>query len=171
MPRPPKPFLAVGDEFLCTGPAIPPNEILERLAVDRRESFSYWLFFRKDSRRAGDALIEELRRRKKLTEPEMSQFAHRLDRGELGFRFSRTNFYRKVLRTFVDLGFIGKSLVPGENNKNIRVYKAIRQPITSHKPTPSFWSVAYDTCKWWNEMMFSEDKTEQDAGDGDEGSG
>ena len=129
----------------------------ERPSVDDKEPFTAWLFFRKDSQRAADALLNELRAKGRLTEKEMSQFVRKLELGDLGFRFSKNNFYRKVLRTFLNLGFVKKDIIyGGEGGKTREAYLPVLQLIPTHAPSsPSFWSVAYDICQWWNDIMFS----------------
>ena len=129
---------------------------MERLVVDREEPFTAWLFFRKDSQRAADALLDELRAKGRLTKKEVSRFVKKLESGDLGFRFSKTNFYKKVLGTFFDFGFVKKEAVyGGEGGKTVEAYLPVRQPIPTHPPSnPSFWSVAYDVCLWWNDIMF-----------------
>ncbi len=134
----------------------------ERLVVDGEEPFTAWLFFRKDSQMAADALLDELRAKGRLTEKEMSGFVRKLEAGDLGFRFSKDNFYKKVLRTFLSLGFVKKDAVyGGEGGRTLEAYLPVLQPIPTHAPSnPSFWSVAYDVCRWWNDMMFPQDKPE-----------
>ena len=130
---------------------------LSRLEIDRSEPFTTFLFFREDSKRAGEAMIRELKAKGKLTKKEMSEFASKLESGVFGFRFSRHNFYARVLKTFMDLGFVG--LFPSYEHtkgRTIMAYRAIAQPIPSRRPdNPSFWSVTYQVCKWWNDLMFS----------------
>lgn len=132
----------------------------ERIVVDAEEPFTAWLFFRKDSQRAAGALLDELRAKGRLAEKEMSLFVRKLEAGDLGFRFSKNNFYKKVLKTFLNLGFVKKDIVyGGEGGKTLEVYLPIRQPIPTRAPSnPSFWSVTYDVCRWWNRTMFQEDK-------------
>ena len=131
----------------------------KNLAVDREEPFTAWLFFRKDSQRAADALLGELRAKGRLTEKEMSQFVRKLESGDMGFRFSKNNFYRKVLRTFLNLEFVKKDTVyAGERRKTLEAYLPVLQPIPTRAPSsPSFWAVAYEICLWWNDIMFPQD--------------
>ena len=125
----------------------PPNE---------GKPFSYWFFFREDSRKAADALIDQLRTKGRISEREMSRFASTLETGKLGLRFSKQNFYRGVLSTFVRFGFIAKIPVyDNKTRKTLKVYVPVTQPIPAKRPeSPSFWNVTYDFCKAWNEMMF-----------------
>lgn len=87
----------------------------------------------------------------------MSQFVRKLESGELRFRFSKHNFYGKVLETFLDLGFIGSfDSYDRTRRRTVVAYRAITQPIPSHRPdNPSFWRVTYEVCRWWNELMFT----------------
>ena len=43
-----------------------------------------WLFFRKDSQKAADALLDELRAKGRLSEKQMSRFVSKLEAGDLG---------------------------------------------------------------------------------------
>jgi hypothetical protein len=137
-----------------------------RLVVDREEPFTAWLFFRKDSQRAADALLDELRAKGRLTKKEMSQFAWKLEAGDLGFRFSKVNFYKKVLRTFLDLGFVKiETVYGGEEEKTLEAYLPVLQLIPTRPPSnPSFWFVTYDVCRWWNGIMFPKDELGVTAG-------
>lgn len=47
------------------------------------------MFFREDSREAGEALMGELQARRRLTGREMSRFVSKLEGGDFGFRFSK----------------------------------------------------------------------------------
>jgi hypothetical protein len=127
--------------------------------IDRSEPFTAFLFFRKDSSRAGEALLAELRAKGgKLTRKEMGEFVKKLESGKMGFRFSKDNFYKRVLRTFVQLGFIGTSeLYDPARRKSVTVYRPIAQPTSGRRPAnPSFLYVAYLIGEWWNELMFPE---------------
>ena len=131
-----------------------------RLVVSREETFTFWLFFREDSRRAADALLDEPRAKGNLTPRDMGGFVKRLEAGDLGFRFSKDNFYKKVLGTLLNLGFVKMgSVYGGIGGKTLEVYLPVRQPIPSKAPSnPSFWSITYQICRWWNELMFSGDE-------------
>ncbi len=137
----------------------------KRRAIDDKEPlpFTAWIFFRKDSQRTADALLDELRAKGRLTKKEMSQFVRRLESGDLGFRFSKNNFYRNVLGTFLKLGFVKKDIVyGGEGRKTLEAYLPVLQQIPTHAPSsPSFWSVTYDICRWWNDVMFQKDNLDK----------
>ena len=131
---------------------------MSRFAVDKSEPFTALLFFRKDSQMAGEALMSELKAKGRLTEKEMSEFSWKLQRGKLGgARITRDNFYGTVLRRFLGLGFVGKfPEYVASTRKTIQVYRAIIQGLPTRRPeNPSFLYIAYETCAWWNELMFS----------------
>ena len=108
---------------------------------------------------AGKALIAELQSKGgSLTPKEMAEFVRKLESGAFGFKFSKHNFYRNVLRTFMNMGFIGKApRLDRATMKTVMVYRPIEQPIPARRPdNPSFWYVAYEICGWWNGLMFSQ---------------
>ena len=127
--------------------------------IDKSEPFTAFLFFRGDSRRAADLLMEELRsRRGTMTEREMGAFVASLASGRNGFKFSKRNFYNKVLRTFHDFCFIVKRpIYDGEKKKTILAYQAIPQHVPAkNPPIPSFLYIAYQISRWWDELMIIE---------------
>jgi len=132
---------------------------LVNFEIDRSEPFTAFLFFRKDSRRAADALMEELRSRNgTMTEKEMGDFVRTLASGERGFKFSKQNFYNKVLGTFSDFGFIAKMpTYDSPRRRSILAYRAVTQPVLQRRPTkPSFLYLANEIGRWWNDLMITE---------------
>lgn len=110
------------------------------------------LFSRKDSRRAARALLAWLKGKGgRCSKEEMSRFAHGLEAGE-PCRFSRTNFYRSVLRRFLDLGLIAElPEYDGRSRKIVKSYRVVYQPIPRHRPmSPSFAYVSHLICEAWN---------------------
>jgi len=127
--------------------------------IDKSEPFTAFLFFRKEARHAADLLMQELRSKKgKMTAREMGAFARSLASGRDGFRFSRRNFYNKVLRTFHDFCFIVKMpTYDEETKKTVMAYKAIPQYVPAkNPPIPSFLYIAYQISRWWDELMIIE---------------
>ena len=132
---------------------------MNRSEAEYRDLILGYLFFRRDSLQAGKALIAELQSRGgSLTPKEMAEFVRKLESGAFGFKFSKHNFYRNVLRTFMNMGFIGKApRLDRATMKTVMVYRPIEQPIPARRPdSPSFWHVAYEICSWWNSLMFSQ---------------
>jgi len=88
---------------------------------------------------------------------EVSLFAYNLAKGRVrkGFRYRRENFYRTLLKRLLDLGFI--SLQPRydpENKRNVSYkYAFSHQPIPKKPPLGgrSFWRLAWEVAKKWNE--------------------
>jgi hypothetical protein len=115
------------------------------------------LFRRRDSRRAARALLEMLRSKGgRCTAREMSEFARRLAIGD-PCKFSRTNFYRSILKRFVELGFIAE--LPYYNavtKRVIKSYTIVHQPIGIRRPMgPSFVYYAHRVSEAWNEYVAS----------------
>jgi hypothetical protein len=103
---------------------------------DEREAFADYLFYRKDSRRAASALMAELQvNGGRCTAREMSHFAKKLEAGELGFKFSKVNFYKMVLGAFLKLGFIEKfTYYDGRARSTVKGHGAIAHPIPPAGP-------------------------------------
>ena len=122
------------------------------------------LFFtRRDSQRAARALLSWLKGKGgRCSKAEMSMFAFGLEAGR-PIKFSRTNFYRGVLRRFLDLGLISEeSLYDSRTGKVTKYYRIVAQPIKRHRPiSPSFAYVSHLICEDWNREFVAEDDLEQ----------
>jgi hypothetical protein len=111
------------------------------------------LFARKATRAAARAFLEWFRKKGGRCSPtEMSAFADRLASGGMSCRLARQNFYRTVLKRFVDYGLI--ALVPeydGERRRIMAAYHAVTQPITTKRPPgPSLIQFAHMIGETWN---------------------
>jgi hypothetical protein len=122
------------------------------------EDISRLLFSRQDSRRAGRALVDWLKRKGgSCTQREMSEFSWRLENGELGFKFSRRNFYGGILRRYLAFGLIAEGFqYDPVKRKAMRGYHAVVQPITRHPPvSPSLPHLIHGVCQKWNAEFVS----------------
>ena len=78
---------------------------LDAEMLKEAEDISTLLFSRPDSRRAARALEAWLKEKSgRCTRSEMSGFSRKLESGELGFKFTRTNFYRGICTDTSPLG-------------------------------------------------------------------
>ena len=115
------------------------------------------LFARSDSRRAARALLEMLRSKGgRCSKMEMSEFAKGLAAGD-PFKFSKTNFYKSILKRFVDLGFIAEApCYDCASKRVIKSYLIVHQPIPVHRPMgPSFVYFSHLLCEGWNRLVAS----------------
>jgi hypothetical protein len=111
------------------------------------------LFARQGTRAAVGTFLRWFRAKGGRCSPsEMSGFADRLAAGGLGCRLARQNFYRTILKRFVDYGLI--ALVPEHDSERRRIvaaYHAVTQPITKKRPPgPSLIRLAYLVGEKWN---------------------
>jgi hypothetical protein len=149
--------LTEDDEVLSTGTPFWLNGI-STLSFDAEklkgtEDISTLLFSRQDSRRAGRALVDWLKRKGgSCTQREMSKFSWRLENGELGFRFSRRNFYAGILHRYLAFGLIAEGFqYDPAKRKPVKGYHVVVQPVTRHPPvSPSLPNLVHAVCLRWN---------------------
>jgi hypothetical protein len=97
------------------------------------------------------------------TRNELSRFSHDLAEGRIreGITLKRSNFYRTVLRTLVDLGLVSLQprFDPRKKSKTSYVYAPIRQPIPKKPPLggETFWRKAWFLCQRWNQQFTEEE--------------
>jgi len=126
---------------------------LDAEKVNGTENTATLLFARQDSRKAAQALVDWLKEKKgRCNRAEMSAFSRRLESGELGFRFSRTNFYRGILHRFLALGLIAEGFqYDRAKGGPVKGYHVVVQPVTRHPPvSPSLPHLIHSLCEKWN---------------------
>lgn len=90
-----------------------------------------------------------------ITRKQLRIFAEQLQKGELGVKYSYHNFYTKLLRKLLTLGFIEKD-VPAWNDRLKRtqpVYQLRTQIIPARANTSGFAKYAWQICNAWNELI------------------
>lgn len=90
-----------------------------------------------------------------MTRKQLRIFAEQLQKGELGVKYSYHNFYTKLLRKLLTLGFIEKD-VPAWNDRLKRtqpVYQLRTQIIPARANTSGFAKYAWQICNAWNELI------------------
>jgi hypothetical protein len=82
----------------------------------------------------------------------MSEFSWRLENGELGFKFSRRNFYAGILHRYLAFGLMAESFQYDlAKRKPVKGYHAVVQPVTRHPPvSPSLPNLIHAVCLQWN---------------------
>lgn len=92
-----------------------------------------------------------------MTKREMRYFAKELQTGKLGVKYSYHNFYTKLLRKLLDLGFVEKDVLiwDQKRRKTIAVYQLRLQQIPERAPQSGFVRQAWQAAKGWNELVQS----------------
>lgn len=125
----------------------------EKLKSDDAEDISSLLFPRHDSRRASQALLDWFKEKGgRCTKSELSEFSRRLESGEMGFKFSRRNFYAGILRRYLAFGLIAEGFLHDPvKRKAVRGYHIVLQPVNRHPPiSPSLPRLIHSLCERWN---------------------
>jgi len=112
---------------------------------------------RKDTLDAAKTLIGRMKSNQNLsmTKREMRFFAKDLESGKLGVKYSYHNFYVKLLRKMLDLGFIEKDVLiwDDKRKKTQAVYQLKLQPIPERGPQGGFIKQAWQLAKGWNDLV------------------
>lgn len=112
---------------------------------------------RKDTLDAAEKLVSRMRSGANLTmtKREIRFFAKDLERGKLGVRYSYHNFYVKLLRKMLDLGFIEKDVLiwDEKRRKTESVYQLKLQPIPERGPQGGFIKQCWQLAKGWNDYL------------------
>jgi hypothetical protein len=90
-----------------------------------------------------------------MTKRQLRFFAKDLEGGKLGVRYSYHNFYVKLLRKLLDLGFIEKDVLiwDEKRRKTEAVYQLKLQSIPERGPQGGFVKQAWQLAKGWNELV------------------
>jgi hypothetical protein len=90
-----------------------------------------------------------------MTRRQMRLFAGDLQAGTLGVRYSYHNFYTKLLRKLLNMGFIEKDVLiwDPKKRKTTTVYQLRIQPITERPPQAGFVKQTWQVAKGWNDLV------------------
>jgi hypothetical protein len=90
-----------------------------------------------------------------MTKREMRFFAKDLEAGKLGVKYSYHNFYMKLLRKLLDMGFIEKDVLiwDDKRKKTQSVYQLKFQSIPERGPTGGFIKQTWQLAKGWNDLI------------------
>ncbi|MDE1858786.1 MAG: hypothetical protein KGI26_06955 [Thaumarchaeota archaeon] len=90
-----------------------------------------------------------------MTRREMRFFAKDLESGKLGVKYSYHNFYTKLIRKLLDMGFIerGVAVWDAKHQKTAIVYQLRLQTIPDRPPSPGFFKQAWQLSKGWNDLV------------------
>ena len=92
-----------------------------------------------------------------MTKRELRFFAKELSSGKLGVKYSYHNFYTKLLRKLLDMGFMEKDVLiwDQKRRKTVAVYQLKLQQIPERGPQGGFVRRAWQVARGWNELVQS----------------
>ena len=115
---------------------------------------------RKETQDVAKTLVRRMRTNASLsmTKREMRFFAKDLEAGKLGVRYSYHNFYVKLLRKLLDMGFVEKDVLiwDDKRKKTEAVYQLKLQSIPERGPQGGFVKQAWQLAKGWNDLVRGE---------------
>jgi hypothetical protein len=90
-----------------------------------------------------------------MTKRELRFFAKDLESGKLGVKYSYHNFYTKLVRKLLDLGFLERDVVvwDAKRQRTAVVYQLKLQSIPERAPQSGFIKQAWQVAKGWNELV------------------
>ncbi len=90
-----------------------------------------------------------------MTKRQIRFFAKDLEEGKLGTKYSYHNFYVKLLRKLLDMGFIEKDVLIWDDRrkKTEAVYQLKIQSIPERGPQGGFVRHAWQVAKGWNDLI------------------
>jgi len=122
------------------------GNILEFLFGDRKETI-----------KAAKLTIDRMKQVNTLsmTRRELRFFAKELESGKLGVKYSYHNFYTKLIRKLLDLGFLEKDVVvwDAKRQHTATVYQLRLQSIPERPPQAGFIKQAWQVSKGWNDLI------------------
>jgi hypothetical protein len=114
---------------------------------------------RKETIQAATLLIDRMKKSKHLalTRREMRNFAKELETGKNGIKYSYHNFYTKLLKKLLLLGFLEKNVLiwDEQKKKTESVYQIKLQAIPERPPQGGFIRHAWQIAKAWNDYVKS----------------
>jgi len=114
---------------------------------------------RESTREAAQILVQRMKRNSHLamTRREMRFFAKDLESGKVGVKYSYHNFYVKMLRKLLNLGFVEKDILIWDDRrrKTEAVYQLKFQPIPERPPQGGFVKQSWQLARGWNDLIKS----------------
>ncbi len=125
--------------------------------VNSGDALQFLFGEREDTISAAKLLISTMKANPSLsmTKREMRFFAKELEAGKAGVKYSYHNFYTKLLRKFMDLGFIDRDVLiwDAKRRKTAAVYQLKFQPIGERSPQGGFVKQAWQLSRGWNDLI------------------
>ncbi len=112
---------------------------------------------RKETLKAAKLVVAKMKETNTLsmTKRELRFFAKELQSGRLGVKYSYHNFYTKLLRKLLDMGFVEKEVLiwDAKRRKTLAVYQLKIQPIPERAPQGGFAKQAWQLARGWNRLV------------------
>ncbi len=112
---------------------------------------------RDETIKAANLTIERMKQVNTLsmTRRELRFFAKELESGKLGVKYSYHNFYTKLIRKLLDMGFLEKDVVvwDAKRQKTATVYQLKLQSIPERPPQAGFVKQTWQVAKGWNDLV------------------
>ena len=112
---------------------------------------------RKETRDAANLLVKQMKEDPHLSmsRREMRRFAKELEAGKGGVKYSYHNFYVKLLRKLLELGFVEKGVLiwDEKRKKTENVYQLKLQAIPERAPPGGFVKYSWQLAKAWNDLV------------------
>ncbi len=125
--------------------------------VTRGDTLELLFGDRKETMKAVKLVVDKMKSSPTLsmTKREMRFFAKELEQGRLGVKYSYHNFYTKLLRKLMDLGFVEKDVLIWDANrrKTVAVYQLKLQQIPERAPSGGFVKKTWHIAKGWNDII------------------
>ncbi|HYA55202.1 MAG TPA: hypothetical protein VED22_00245 [Nitrososphaerales archaeon] len=128
-------------------------------SIGRGKVLNFLFGDRDETIRAAKLTIDKMKKVDTLsmTRRELRFFAKDLESGKLGVKYSYHNFYTKLIRKLLDLGFMEKDVAiwDAKHQKTPRVYQLKLQTIPERPPQAGFVKQAWQIAKGWNDLVQS----------------
>lgn len=112
---------------------------------------------RKDTVATAKLLIAKMKQNQNFafTKRQMRFFAKDLETGKIGVNYSYHNFYMRMLRKLLDMGFIEKDVLiwDEKRRKTEAVYQLKLQAIPTRPPQAGFFRQCWELANGWNELI------------------
>jgi hypothetical protein len=126
-------------------------------SIGRGNVLSFLFGDRKETVEAAKLTIQRMKQVNTLsmTRRELRYFARELESGKLGVKYSYHNFYTKLIRKLLDLGFLERDVVvwDAKRQATARVYQLKLQSIPERPPQSGFVKQAWHVAKGWNDLI------------------
>ena len=130
-------------------------------SIGRGNVLSFLFGERDETIKAAQLTIDRMKQVNTLsmTKRELRFFAKELETGSLGVKYSYHNFYTKLIRKLLDLGFLEKGVViwDAKHKKTATVYQLKLQQISERPPQTGFIKQAWQVAKGWNDLIQTPD--------------
>ncbi len=112
---------------------------------------------RKDTVAAANLMISRMKANPNLSmsKREMRFFAKELQDGKGGVKYSYHNFYTKLLKKLLEMGFVDRNVLVWDQKrkKTASVYQLKLQPVADRAPQGGFVKHAWHIAKGWNDLI------------------